>query len=105
MGQGTATASAGFHAVDAGGPPAPTPRRVTRVVRQAAPRVVNHERPVFIPRPIWQRQNARVIVDNHNRNLNRFPREREERRRHHDNFQHDNKTPEWSESEDTSSGQ
>ncbi|MFI7133919.1 hypothetical protein ACIBQ1_50150 [Nonomuraea sp. NPDC050153] len=103
MGQGTATASAGLPAVDAGGPPQPTPRKVTRVVQQAAPKVVSHEKPVFVPRPIWQRQHVRVIVDNHNRNLNRF--RREPMIRHHHPIHHDVKTPDWSESEDTSSAE
>ncbi|MEV4014342.1 hypothetical protein AB0J35_27950 [Nonomuraea angiospora] len=107
LGQGVATASA------AGGPPAP--RKVTRVVQQAAPRVVSHEKPVFIPRPIREgRERVFVDVENRNRNFNRQERRRNvERRHHHNNHQNNHQDdgtwtdnsgdtgPEWS--EDTSS--
>ncbi|MGW0194221.1 hypothetical protein [Nonomuraea sp. NPDC003201] len=102
LGQGVASASA------AGGPPAP--RKVTRVVQQAAPRVVSHEKPVFIPRFIRQgRERVFVDVENRNRNLNRHERRRERRHHEHqDNHKNDGtwtdnsatETPEWS--EDTS---
>ncbi|MFF4624552.1 hypothetical protein [Nonomuraea jabiensis] len=104
LGQGVATATT------AGGPPAP--RKVTRVVQQAAPRVVSQEKPVYIPRPIWQgRQRAIVDVENRNRNFNRQERRRNVMHHHHDhqnNHQNDgtwtdnsaDQAPEWS--EDTS---
>ncbi|MEU6788539.1 hypothetical protein ABZ912_55940 [Nonomuraea angiospora] len=105
LGQGVASATA------AGGPPAP--RKVTRVVQQAAPRVVSHEKPVFIPRPIRQgRERVFVDVENRNRNFNRHEQRRRMERRHHEHqneHQNDgnwtdasaNQAPEWS--EDTSS--
>ncbi|MEW1838904.1 hypothetical protein AB0392_13190 [Nonomuraea angiospora] len=104
LGQGVASATA------AGGPP-PTPRKVTRVVQQAAPRVVSHEKPVFIPRPIRQgRERVFVDVENRNRNFNRHERRRPVIHRHHEHQEHqkqddgswsdNNQGPEWS--EDTS---
>ncbi|WP_431931101.1 hypothetical protein [Nonomuraea jabiensis] len=104
LGQGVATAST------AGGPPAP--RKVTRVVQQAAPKVVSHEKPVFIPRFIRQgRERVFVDVENRNRNFNRHERRRNVMHRHHDHQNHQNdgtwtdnsadQAPEWS--EDTSS--
>jgi hypothetical protein len=106
LGLGVASAST------AGGPPAP--RKVTRVVQQAAPRVVSHEKPVFIPRFIREgRERVFVDVENRNRNLNRHERRRENRHHDHQNNHQNNKDdntwtdnsadqgPEWS--EDTSS--
>ncbi|MFI6741559.1 hypothetical protein ACIBI9_52340 [Nonomuraea sp. NPDC050451] len=87
------------------------------MVQQAAPKVVSHEKPVFIPRPIREgRQRVFVDVENRNRNLNRHERRRDLRRHDHHHDHHndgtwtdnsgttahtDNTAPEWS--EDTSS--
>ena len=96
LGQGVATASSGFHTVQAGGPPAPAPR----VVQQAAPRVVvpqvrrervvvhrvhrHHEQPVHVWFRKYNRNDNNNIIHpahNTNTNFNRQERGRERDRR------------------------
>ncbi|MBB5776045.1 hypothetical protein [Nonomuraea jabiensis] len=87
-------------ATTAGGPPAP--RKVTRVVQQAAPRVVSHEKPVFIPRFIREgRERVFVDVENRNRNFNRHERRRNVMHRHHD---HENNREKNDEKNDENNG-
>ncbi|MEV4564634.1 hypothetical protein AB0K12_12765 [Nonomuraea sp. NPDC049419] len=72
--QGVASASAGFHTVQAGGPPAPAApvRHVTKV------RHVPREKPI-LHNPRYHMPRIRVIIHNRNHNKNR----RHHEMRHH----------------------
>ncbi|MFG2075311.1 hypothetical protein [Nonomuraea maritima] len=84
--QAVAGVSAGFPAVEAGGPPpkpakaAPAPRPV-RVVKQ-----IRREKPVLLPprsRRSWRHDNVDAVVDNFNDNFNREERRHRHFPRHH----------------------
>ncbi|MEO3803277.1 hypothetical protein [Nonomuraea sp. B1E8] len=69
LGQGVASASAGYVAVEAGGPPSAPVRHVSK------PRRVVREKPI-LRSPRWRPPKIDIIVHNLNRNKNRH-------RRHH----------------------
>jgi hypothetical protein len=92
LGQAGAGASAGYPAVEAGGPPPPAPRVVHRAVPRAKPAPVVHirkERPIVRHRPHRHHRhwdNIEVDVFNRNHNLNRDHRRH---RQHHDHINHE----------------
>ncbi|MGW4791320.1 hypothetical protein ACWEPC_02740 [Nonomuraea sp. NPDC004297] len=63
LGQGMASASVGFPAVEAGGPPPSKPAPVVKT------RVVHREKPV-LRNPRWHQPRIDIIVDNHNHSRN-----------------------------------
>ncbi|TDE54492.1 hypothetical protein E1295_15300 [Nonomuraea mesophila] len=69
VGQGVASASAGYVAVEAGGPPSAPVRHVSK------PRRVSKEKPI-LRSPRWRPPKIDIIVHNLNRNKNKH-------RRHH----------------------
>ncbi|MCF6467794.1 hypothetical protein FAF44_05125 [Nonomuraea sp. MG754425] len=75
-----ASASVGFPAVEAGGPPPSKPAPVVKT------RVVHREKPV-LRNPRWHQPRIDIIVDNHNhsRNNNRH----HVHRRHHEDHKHE----------------
>ncbi|MEU6713561.1 hypothetical protein ABZ897_18915 [Nonomuraea sp. NPDC046802] len=74
LGQGVATASAGYPTVEAGGPPAPRHRAAPRVRVQAAPRIIREKPVLRRHHRNWEHQNIRVILENDNENFNRGDR-------------------------------
>ncbi|SDH56296.1 hypothetical protein [Nonomuraea jiangxiensis] len=84
LAQGVAGASAGFPAVQAGGPPAPAPR----VVHVPRPVVRHHvKRPCIRcvrPPHHFNREHVRINVHNFNHNFNRDDQHRRHIERRHD---------------------
>ncbi|TDC10205.1 hypothetical protein E1267_05040 [Nonomuraea longispora] len=88
MGQGVASASAGYVAVEAGGPPSAPVRHVSK------PRRVSKEKPI-LRSPRWRPPKIDIIVHNLNRNKNKH------RRHHRDDVRVEQVQPPVVENEDT----
>ncbi|WP_157547985.1 hypothetical protein [Nonomuraea candida] len=81
MGTGVAGASAGFPAVQAGGPPVES-KPVRHVYK---PKYVPREKPV-LHNPRWRPPKVDVIVDNHNHSRNE---NKHRHHKHHENVKHE----------------